>query len=1082
MTTAKLSAFALLVVTCAAVGAGGETVQAPATATASTDDVITVAADQAHRDLFIEDRYPSAQKCRTCHTEHYQEWSISQHAYAQLSPVFNAMQAKIFQLTNGTNGDFCIRCHTPVGMNIGEPVFMSNLDRNPVSREGVTCVVCHRMNRAYGKVSGRLALIEGDIHTPVHGPTGNEELKRVLANPDRYKVVTRPEEQGRRIHADVVPFFELTSPGFCGGCHDVNLVNGFRLEEAFSEYKISPAAKRGDTCQDCHMGKAPGLPSGYRQAPAAVIGGVPTRVRKRTNHSWVGPDHSVIHPALFPHNPGTQKLATLREWLLFDDDAGWGTDAFEDNVASGQTFPERWSDAEDRYEARELLDQQHRRLAEIGLERAKLLRVGYLLGKVVVEPVDNKGLRFRVQVKNGTDGHNVPTGFSAERLVFLQVRVTDAAGEVVFQSGDLDPNGDVRDSHSTYVHKGRLPLDKQLFSLQSRFLTRNIRGGEREQVLPINQSLDPLPFIRPEVRSTILLGRPLEARIHKKGIEPLGDRWAQYEVKHKALTGDGPYRINVKLIAGMVPINLIHEIQDVSFDYGLSAKTIADRILKGHIVLWERDLTTDSGARGEEGREVRALLATVVTAGLSLSSAFAGETADVSSQPIPLQTEQSPNRPKPIVELGNPFLAQGLIGPGFTLPTGATWQPALLVFGSYRSAMQTFDTEGGSVSEWSNRLDLFANLTLTGTERVLLGLRPLNRTSLEEALIDGEDGVFTGYQFGESAADGWRENWNLRVQTLFFEGDFGEIFPGLDRADNRALDIGFSVGRQPLFFQEGLLIDDSVDAFGITRNTLRPSGTSNVRLTGLFGWGNLHRDNGQEDRQASLYGLFTEVDMPTSTLNFDLAYVHGRDSSLHGGFSAVQRIAQINTALRALFSLPFDKEAASSFLDDPGVTVGRGTLLFAELSWTPTATHDLLYLNGFGAFGNYSAIARDPLNGGGLARTGILFASAGVGGFGAALDARPHASFGGAIGYQKLFHGGRRQLVGELGLRSETFDNGTTAAALGARYQQALGRRLIVRVDGFTTREERFGGYTLSEGFTIRKFHFGGRLELLVKF
>ena len=60
MTTAKLSAFALLVVTCTAVGAGGETVQAPATATASTDDVITVAADQTHRDLFIEDRYPSA--------------------------------------------------------------------------------------------------------------------------------------------------------------------------------------------------------------------------------------------------------------------------------------------------------------------------------------------------------------------------------------------------------------------------------------------------------------------------------------------------------------------------------------------------------------------------------------------------------------------------------------------------------------------------------------------------------------------------------------------------------------------------------------------------------------------------------------------------------------------------------------------------------------------------------------------------------------------------------------------------------------------------------------------------------------
>ena len=34
-----------------------------------------------------------------------------------------------------------MRCHTPVGMNLEEPTFMSNLDRHPTSREGITCVV-----------------------------------------------------------------------------------------------------------------------------------------------------------------------------------------------------------------------------------------------------------------------------------------------------------------------------------------------------------------------------------------------------------------------------------------------------------------------------------------------------------------------------------------------------------------------------------------------------------------------------------------------------------------------------------------------------------------------------------------------------------------------------------------------------------------------------------------------------------------------------------------------------------------------------------------------------------------------------
>ena len=80
-----------------------------------------------HETLFLQDKYPAAAQCKSCHPVHYKEWSASPHAYAQLSPVFNTMQAAVLKLTNGTNGDFCIRCHNPVGMNIGEPIVLSNL-------------------------------------------------------------------------------------------------------------------------------------------------------------------------------------------------------------------------------------------------------------------------------------------------------------------------------------------------------------------------------------------------------------------------------------------------------------------------------------------------------------------------------------------------------------------------------------------------------------------------------------------------------------------------------------------------------------------------------------------------------------------------------------------------------------------------------------------------------------------------------------------------------------------------------------------------------------------------------------------
>lgn len=539
-----------------------------------------------HQQLFLEERFPSAQSCRTCHPRQYREWSVSPHAYAQLSPVFNAMHGKILQLTNGTLGDFCIRCHTPVGMSIGEPLFGSNLDRHPTSREGLTCIACHRVNQSFGKVSGRRALVEGHLTQPVTGPTGGSEVQRVIDSED-YKVTTDAEGTGRQIHTDAERFFQLVEPGFCGACHDVTLPDGFRLEEAFSEYKTSPAAARGESCQDCHMGHTPGVAAGYAQGPAAEVGGVPTRTRRASNHMFVGPDYSIVHPGLYPHNPELQDVATLREWLQFDVDAGWGTDDFEDELADDAEFPERWSDAEDRYDARELIEGQLELLAEATAARQQLLRRGYRLGQIVVDEAAPKALKFRVEVKNGTDGHNTPTGFTAERLVFLRVEVRDASGDVVFVSGDLDPNGDVRDTHSVYVHNGELPRDEQLFSLQSRFLVRGIRGGEREQVLAVNHSIDSLPFVRPETFPSVLTGRPGGARIHRFGIEPGGSRWANYEVDPEQLTGNAPYQATVQLIAGMVPVNLVDAIKDVGFDYGMSPREVADKIVAGHLVLWE---------------------------------------------------------------------------------------------------------------------------------------------------------------------------------------------------------------------------------------------------------------------------------------------------------------------------------------------------------------------------------------------------------------------------------------------------------------------------------------------------------------
>jgi nitrate/TMAO reductase-like tetraheme cytochrome c subunit len=553
-----------------------------------------LSAAEEHAKLFAETKYPSATTCRTCHPDHYREWSVSPHAYAQLSPVFNAMQGVIIFANSGTMGDFCIRCHNQVGMNLNEPVFIANADRHPTSREGITCVVCHRLENAYGKNSGRFALVQGDLFQPIFGPTGDTELKRVLSLPDTYRVVTNKGVAGRQIHTDIVKSPQLTQNEFCGSCHEVLLVNGFRLEETLSSFKTSPAHRQGLNCEDCHMGREPGRPdSGFAQAPAAVVGGVPTKPRKRTNHMFIGPDYPIAHPGIFPHNDKASQLATLRDWLTFDYKAGWGLDSFEKNVPQDYKFPARWASADDRYDAREILKDQFALLSEAYGQRLALLRAGYKLGDMEINQADHDGMKFEIQVKSGTGGHDIPTGFDVERVVYLQIDVVDANGKVVFKSGDLDPNGDVRDRLSSYVNNGELPLDRSLFNLQAHFITRNARGGDREQVGAENFSFDPLPFVRPESFSTTLTGRPGGARVQRHSLEPYGSRWAKYRVKKNELTGPGPYKVNVKFLAAMVPVNLISVIRLVGFDYGLSPREVADAVRNGHVVLYDKTVTVN---------------------------------------------------------------------------------------------------------------------------------------------------------------------------------------------------------------------------------------------------------------------------------------------------------------------------------------------------------------------------------------------------------------------------------------------------------------------------------------------------------
>ncbi len=367
----------------------------------------------------IASDFGNPQECRACHQRQYDEWIGSMHAYAQVSPVFVAFNDAV---KNRGLGPFCVKCHSPIGIEIGEGALTPNKERAPISLMGVQCDTCHIIDRNHGLVSGRFPLSEGRTK---YGPfgSGKDGDPKAVRNPFH-----------RSVKADFIQSSE-----FCGSCHDVTDTKDLRIEEAFTEWKESVYAEKGITCQDCHMRALPGVAGQEKvKGPAAIMYGVDLPERLLSDHSFIGPDNHLIDNFPYPDYP-------------------------EENARIQRTY----------------------------LEKKKYLLENCATVEIIAPDKIKPSSKFEVEVKvtNTGAGHGIPTGFTAERQVWIEVIVKDAAGKVLFVSGDLDANKDLRNNHSHAVEAGDVPLDKYLVNFQSKF-TRGRPDGTIEEVLNPTRACD----------------------------------------------------------------------------------------------------------------------------------------------------------------------------------------------------------------------------------------------------------------------------------------------------------------------------------------------------------------------------------------------------------------------------------------------------------------------------------------------------------------------------------------------------------------------------------------------------------------
>ncbi|MEZ4361077.1 MAG: multiheme c-type cytochrome [Kofleriaceae bacterium] len=176
--------------------------------------------------------------CMTCHPTHFREWSGSMHAYAADDPVFLAMNRRGQAATGGALGDFCVKCHAPLAVELGLTQDGLNLADVPQWAKGVGCFFCHNLKSVEGDHNNPLILamdatMRGGFKDPVRNAAHRSAYSPLIDG--------RAPESSRA----------------CGACHDIVNQRGVHVERTFAEWTTSIFAgddpRRRLSCGQCHM-------------------------------------------------------------------------------------------------------------------------------------------------------------------------------------------------------------------------------------------------------------------------------------------------------------------------------------------------------------------------------------------------------------------------------------------------------------------------------------------------------------------------------------------------------------------------------------------------------------------------------------------------------------------------------------------------------------------------------------------------------------------------------------------------------------------------------------------------------------
>ena len=331
-----------------------------------------------------------ASRCAECHQQTHQEWSQSAHRNAFREPFYQANVEHLILDREIAVTRHCESCHNPPALFSGALSKNATMKR-PLDDEGVTCSVCHSIESVTTEGIGSYT-----INTPAILVLDDGERVREASNQEILKDLNS--------HSRAVMRPLLGTPELCASCHKAAVVpemNGrkwFRTFSVYDEWQQSgfstqttqPLNKKPYVnCQSCHMPEQPS--SGYK------------------SHRWAGGNTAI------PAHYG------------FDDQLKETTKLLKSGVIGVDIF------------AVQAKSEDAGKITAPLFETAVKESIPTAKNSLSVLP--DKMISVDVVVANRGVGHSFPAELRDIFEAWLEFRVEDASGKIIYHSGAVKEDG-----------------------------------------------------------------------------------------------------------------------------------------------------------------------------------------------------------------------------------------------------------------------------------------------------------------------------------------------------------------------------------------------------------------------------------------------------------------------------------------------------------------------------------------------------------------------------------------------------------------------------------------------------------------